>query len=77
MKWHISSWIFTKLQKIAFSVDTAEKRKFDFFQSLNNVDINLKPRFLAKSSDYIVPSPSTSLVSRYNCNCEWMTLTAI
>ena len=31
------------------------------FQSLNHVDINLKPRFLIKSGYYIVPSPSTAL----------------
>ena len=41
----------------------SEKRKFDFFQSLNHVDINLKPRFLIKSGYYIVPSPSTALLS--------------
>ena len=31
------------------------------FQSLNHVDINLKPHFLIKSGYYIVPSPSTAL----------------
>ena len=35
---------------------------FDFFQSLHNVDIDLKPPFLIKSGYYIVPSPSTVLV---------------
>ena len=42
---------------------TAEKRKFDFFQSLNHVDVNLKPRFLIKSGYHIVPSPSTALAA--------------
>ena len=41
---------------------TAEKRKCDFFQSLNYVDINLKSRFLIKSCCYINPSPSTVLL---------------
>ena len=36
-----------------------------FFQSLNHVDINLKPRFLIKSGYYIVPSPSTALSNTY------------
>ena len=31
-------------------------------QSLNQVDVNLKQRFLIKSSYYIVPSPSTALM---------------
>ena len=31
-------------------------------QSLNHVDVNLKPQFLIKISYYIVPSPSTALV---------------
>ena len=33
-----------------------------FFQSLNHVDMNLKPRYLIKSGYYIVPSPSTALI---------------
>jgi hypothetical protein len=41
---------------------TAEKQKLDFFQSLNHVDVDLKPRFLIKSGYYIVPSPSTTLL---------------
>ena len=45
---------------------TAEKRKFDFFQSLNHVDVNLKPHFLIKSGYYIVPSPSTALIEGQN-----------
>ena len=74
MKWHISSWHFTKLdgfflfviymvewsfhnKKIALS----EKQKFYLFQSLNHVDVNLKPQFLIKSGYDIVPSPSTAL----------------
>ena len=40
---------------------TAEKHKFDFFQSLNHVDVNLNPWFLTKRGYYIVPSPSTAL----------------
>ena len=32
------------------------------FQSLNHVDVTLKPLFLIKSSYYIVPSPSTALI---------------
>ena len=33
------------------------------FQSLNHVEINLKPKFdLIKSDYYIVPRPSTTLV---------------
>ena len=32
------------------------------FQSLNHVDINLKPWFLIKNGYYIVPSPSTALL---------------
>ena len=31
------------------------------FQSLNHVDINLKPHFLIKCGYHIVPSPSTAL----------------
>ena len=31
------------------------------FESLNHIEINLKPRFLIKSGYYIVPSPSTAL----------------
>ena len=38
-----------------------QKRVLDFFQSLNHVDMNLKPQFLIKSVNYIVPSPSTTL----------------
>ena len=33
-------------------------------QSLNQIENNLKPRFLIKSGYHIVPSPSTSLISR-------------
>ena len=40
---------------------TAKKRKFDFFQSLNHVDVNLKPPFLIKSGYHIVPSLFTTL----------------
>ena len=40
---------------------TAEKWKFDFFQSLNHVDVNLKPQFLIKRGYFIVPSHSTAL----------------
>ena len=38
-----------------------QKRKL-YFQSLNHVDINLKPQFLIKSGYYIAPSPSTALL---------------
>ena len=31
------------------------------FQSLNHVDVNLKPRLIKSSGYYIVPSPSTAL----------------
>ena len=31
------------------------------FQSLNHVDVNLKPRVLIKRGYYIEPSPSTAL----------------
>ena len=31
------------------------------FQSLNHVEVNLKPQFLMKSGYYIVPSLSTAL----------------
>ena len=50
-------------QKIAFSVDTQQlKTEIEMFQSLNHVDVNLKPRFLIKSGYYIVPSPSTAFL---------------
>ena len=32
------------------------------FQSLNHLDVNLKPRFLTKSGYYIVPNLSTAIV---------------
>ena len=47
-----SSWLFTKLDDFL---------PFDFFQSLNNVDVNRNLRFLIKSGYYIVPSSSTTL----------------
>ena len=55
--------IFTQ-QKIVVFVGTQQlkKRKFDFLQSLNHVDVNLKQGFLIKSGYYIVPSPSTALL---------------
>ena len=34
-------------------------------QSLNHVDVNLKPRFLIKTGYYFVPSPSTALVKTF------------
>ena len=37
-------------------------------QSLNQVDVNLKPRVLIKSGYHILPSPSTALV-----NMKWLT----
>ena len=37
------------------------KTEFDFFQLLNHVDVNLKPRFLINRGYYIVPSLSTAL----------------
>ena len=40
------------------------KTEIEMFQSLNHVDVNLKPRFLNKSGYYIVPSPSTALTLR-------------
>ena len=46
-----------------FAVDTQQlKTEIEMFQSLNHVDVNLKPRFLIKSGYYIVPSPSTALL---------------
>ena len=45
--------IFT-YQKIVFSV-------YNFFLSLNHVEVNMKTRFLINSGYYIVPSPSTAL----------------
>ena len=39
-----------------------------FFQSLNHVD-NLKPGFLIKSGYYIVPSPSTPLITGLHKMC--------
>ena len=83
MKWHISSWLFTKLDDF-FSICHRHSlviAKFNFrksadqfqqkidqlsfgyyiFQSLNHVEVNLKPQFLIKSGYYISPSPSTAL----------------
>ena len=48
------------------------KKKIEFYndqliiqkKSLDHVDVNLKLRFLIKSSYYIVPSPSTTLLTR-------------
>ena len=40
----------------------------NFFQSLNHVDINLKPRFLIKSGYYIVPA---SLVTSVHGGVWW------
>ena len=40
---------------------TAEKQKLDFFQSLNHLDVDLKPWFLVQSGYHIVPSPSTAI----------------
>ena len=39
-------------------------------QSLNYVDVNLKPRFLIKSGYYIVPSPSTALLEMRKTNTK-------
>ena len=81
MKWHISSWIFTKLdeflpfvsymvkwflgsKKLCFLlISLFSKNENWIFQSLNHVGMNLKPRFLTKSGHYIIPIPSTALVS--------------
>ena len=41
------------------------------FQSLNHVDINLKPWFLIKSGYYIVPSLSTALIFIIDLNPLW------
>ena len=42
---------------------TAKERNFNFFQSMDHVDVNLKLQFLIKSGSgyYIVPSPSAAL----------------
>ena len=72
MKWHISSWLFTKLvdflpslnnKKLCFLLISWSSKNGNYiFQSVNPFEINLKPRFSIKSGYYIVPSPSTALV---------------
>ena len=47
-------------KKIVFSADNYDENLI--FQSLKQVEVNLKPWFWIKSSCYIVPSPSTTLV---------------
>ena len=80
IKWHISSWLFTKLDDflpfISYMVywsllnkkmrilliSWSSKNGNEIFQSLNHVDIYLKPQFLINSGYYFVPSPSTALI---------------
>ena len=48
-----------RLQKDSFFADNFDADQI--FQSLNHVEINLKPQFLIRSGYYIVPNPSTTL----------------
>ena len=92
MKWHITSWLFTKLDDflpfVEWSLQNKNLRVLLIHNSwkteITHIDFYLK--FLIKSGHYIVPSPSTALskgafhvkhVENYFVTCQISSLISI